>query len=276
MTPEHAQQAERAIKGILDMTPDGPDKRILESLVGTLAVYNEVTATQEETPSLQREPAIQTAEELIAPYLSEYRRYQYSPEVLTRFNRTFYEVYGKKIGLEISVPDLDATEKEVKKPMPTVEGKRVKPLALYYPRELQGKEGLIRLGRMFNLGNWSVKKDTPILSTEIPAAWMGIEGTVDAPNRNTREDDFAKHAQKHNLLGQDLNLYILGSRFIKFLEDRHFDQGATWSRLPASRDGDRMVDAHCHSDGRVDVDSILLPDDRDPCLGARFARVLSS
>lgn len=277
MTPEHAQQAEGALSGILDVTPDGPDKRLLESLVENLRVYNEVTATQEGITRVQTtEPAAQSAQELLLDLVPEYRKHRYSPEVLTRFNRAFYEVYGRQIGLEISVPDLQATEREIKKQMPTVEGKRVKTLALYYPPELQGKEGLIRLGRMFKLENWSVKEDTPIVSTKTPATWLGVEGTIDAPNKNTCEDDLAKHAQKHGLLGQDLNLYILGSRFITFLEDCYFDQGMTWSRVAASRNESSMVYASCGPGGRVHVYSNLLPDSRNPYLGARFARVLSS
>ncbi len=236
-----------------------------------------MTATQNGIARIQSpETVTPSPKELLANLVPEYIKHQHSPEVLTRFNRAFYEAYGAKIGLKINTPDLQASEKDIKKTMPTVKGKRVKSLALYYPPELQGKEGLVRLGRMFNLESWSVQKDTPIVSTEIPAVWLAVEGTVDAPNRNTREDDLAKHAPKHNLLGQDLNLYILGSRFIKFLEDCHFDQGATWSRLPASRDGGRLVGAHCPSDGVVLVDSRLNPDRRVPPLGARFARVLSS
>lgn len=276
MTPENAQRAEESLKGILDVTPDGSDKRILESVVGTLHVYNEVTATQDGIRVQIPEPATQSAEKILGGLVPEYRKHKHSPEVLTCFNRSFYEVYAKAIGLEINVPDLQAPEKEIKKPMPTVKGKRVKSLALYYPPELQGKEGLVRLGRMFNLGSWSVQENTSIVSTKIPAIWLGIEGTVDAPNTNTCEEDLTKHAQKHNLLGQDLNLYILGSRFFKFLESCHFDQGATWSRLPASRHGGLMVYASCAPGGRVLVPSSLDPDNRDPNLGARFARVLSS
>jgi len=104
MTPEHAQQAEIAIKGILDMTPDGPDKRLLESFIGTLAVYNEVTATQEAIARIQiTEPVTKSAEELLGSLVLEYRKYRHSPEVLTRFNRAFYEVYARRVDLEIDV-----------------------------------------------------------------------------------------------------------------------------------------------------------------------------
>jgi len=40
-----------------------------------------------------------------------------------------------------------------------------------------------------------------------------------------------------------------------------------------SRNGDRMVNANCNSDGNVNVNSNLNPDYHNPNLGARFAVV---
>lgn len=224
------------------------------------------------------ETAVQAPEDILSLAVQEYKTKPHSAEALTALNRAFYESYGRSVGLEISVPDCDWTEREIKKQMPTVEGKKVKSSVLYYPEELKGSEGLVRIGKMFGLTSWSVQENTPIVSDEkIPARqWIRIEDSIDAPNTNTNEEDLANHAQKHNIFGQDENIYILGSRFAKLLRGRYFDQGPTWSRLPGSRGGGRMVNAHCGSGGRVDVGSGWYPGHRDPFMGARFAGVKSS
>jgi len=43
--------------------------------------------------------------------------------------------------------------------------------------------------------------------------------------------------------------------------------------MPGSRNEDRMVNANCNSDGNVDVNSNLDPDNRNPNIGGRFAGV---
>lgn len=236
-----------------------------------LELYGDIPA------EAKAETAVQTPEDILRLTVQEYKTKPYSAEALTALNRAFYEGYGRSVGLDIFVPDCGWTAKEIKQPMSTVEGNKVKSMVLYYPAQLKGREGLMLTGKMFGLTNWSVQENSPIVIDEtIPAGWIRIEAAKDAPNRSTTEHDLAEHAPKHNLFGQDLNIYILGSRFAKLLEGYYFDQGSTLSRLPGSRCGGRMVGARCYSGGGVFVDSGWRPGSRDPDLGARFAGVKSS
>ena len=267
-------------RNILSKKEDLPqqEREQMEHLVALAEVYGKLVRTPAVDSTLPTpELTAQTPESLLKRVAQEYKADPKSNEALTRLNRTFYEIMGQRIDLEIAVPDCDWTAKEIDKMMPTVEGKAVKSQVLYFPSELRGRDGLVRLGRMFGLTNWSVREDTTIASEdELPSDWIRIEGTIDAPNRNTWESDLKQHAKKHNLFGQNLNVYILGSRFAKLLEDGYFDQGPTYSRLPGSRYGGRLVDAHCYSHGGLHVCSDLNPDDRNSDIGARFAGVKSS
>ena len=274
MAPERAKEAEQALRDILGRTPEtDTDRNLIEASAQIFAAYNNV-ASQEGTAALQTsEPAFPPIDLLNRP-IQEFKDNPYFAEAITSLNKTFYEVYGQRIGLEISVPDCDWTEKEIKESMPTTEGEKVKSMVLFYPSELKGKQGLVRIGQMFTLTNWSVQEHTPIVSEErIPTDYVRIEAVINAPNTNTTEQDLVNHAQKHHLLGQDLNLYILGSRFAKLLDGRYFDQGSTWSRLPGSRYEGRVVPAYCDSDGHVGVSSSLDPGYRSPRIGGRFAGV---
>jgi len=75
-----------------------------------------------------------------------------TPETVTEFWRTRLEIDGARAGLRIKVPDCNWTQEEIGKPMLRRGSKEPIAIAgrmLYLPKELTGREGLIRLGKMY-------------------------------------------------------------------------------------------------------------------------------
>lgn len=158
MAPERAEEAEQALRDILGRTPEtDTDRKLIEASAQIFGAYNSAVR-QDGAAASQTPEAVFPPIDLLNHPIQEFKENPYSAEAIMNLNRTFYEVYGRRIGLEISVPGCDWTEKEIKKLMPTVEGKKVKSAVLYYPSALKGKQGLIRLGQMFTLTSWSVQK----------------------------------------------------------------------------------------------------------------------
>ena len=207
-------------------------------------------------------------QDVLTQTIEEYKRGSLTPELVTNYWRAKLQVEGKRIGLDISVPDCDWTEEEIGKPMVDIRGKEVSSMMVYVPKQLTGKEGLILLDKMYpQTANFSAKNGTPILDGHQTTGWIKVEATIDAPNGNTRQKELEDFAKKQGYLGQRLSTYILASQASKDLTGRYLDEANTWSRLLGSRRGGHVFSA------RFGSGDYLTSRSRHPSLGGRFEKV---
>ena len=217
-----------------------------------------------------------TSDDGLNEAIVELRANPFSPEAVTNYWKTKLQLDGKRIGLEISVPDCNWTEDEIKKPMVGKKGEEVPSMMVYIPQELTGQEGLKKLGQMYpKMRSSSAQEGTTVQDSpdaNKQGGWIKAEATVDAPNLDTTQGDLEKHAKKQGYFPQRENAYILASQASKDLTGHYLDEGSTWSRL-GSRRGSDVVYADFDSDGRLQVDWRLGPRDRDAGMGGRFEEV---
>lgn len=209
--------------------------------------------------------------------ITELKTNPFSPEANTNYWRTKLQADGKRIGLNISVPDCNWPEAEIKRPMVDVKGNEVPSMMAYVPQELTGKEGLVKLGQMYpKMGSVSVQEGTAVQDSpdaNTKGGWIKVEAVVDAPNLNTTPKDLEDHAKEQGYFGQRENVYILAFQASKDLTGHYLDEGPTWSRLLGSRSESGVVSAHVNSGGDLHVGWFLNPQDRDADVGGRFEEV---
>lgn len=209
--------------------------------------------------------------------IAEYRKSPFSPEVVTNYWRAKLRSDGKRIGLDISVSDCNWTEAEIKRPMVDVKGKEVPSMMVFVPQELTGKEGLVKLGQMYQkMVSSSVQEGTAAIqdSPDVNkrSGWIKVEATIDSPNINTTQKDLENHAKDKEYSRQRLSAYILASQASKDLKGHYLDEGSTRSRL-GSRYGSFAVRAGFNEDGYLNVLWDLYPQDHYPRMGGRFEEV---
>ena len=217
----------------------------------------------------------------------------FSPEAITKFWKAKLQADGKRIGLDISVPDCNWTEKEIRKPMTGVKGKKVPSMMVYVPQELTGQEGFDKLGQMYPKMKFCDPKAGPItqiregiirrvreetLIQDSPdgskkGGWIKVEATIITPNLNTTQEDLEKHAQKLGYSSQTLSTYILVSQARKNLTGHYLDKGSRWSRLDSRYDEEDVVCATFGWDGFLALYFNLRPQDYNPRTGGRFEEV---
>jgi len=205
--------------------------------------------------------------------IAELKSNPFSPEGFTNYWRAKFQ--GER---DITVPDCNWTEKEIRKPMVDIRGKEGPSMMVYVSKQLIGKEGLIRLGKMYpQMADSSVRENTLITDTHRTTGWIKVEATIDnAPNGNTRQKDLEDLAKRQGYLGQRVGTYILVSQASKDLTEHYLDEldeVYIWSRLLGSRRGGRVVNAYFYSDGRLIVGRALTSRSRHPALGGRFEEV---
>lgn len=212
--------------------------------------------------------------------ITELKANPFSPEALTNYWRTKLQEDGKKIGLDILVPDCNWTEEEIRRPMRDIRGNDVPSMMALDLRQLRGKKGLANLEQMYpKIENWPVGKRTGWFSyvrdnfeVNKKDEWVKTEAIIDAPNINTTQRDLENHAKKQGYLSQWDCIYILISQVSKDLTGRYLDEGDTWSRLGSRSEGS-MVTANFYSDGSLDsvwfMDQLI----HDSSLGGRFVEV---
>lgn len=213
--------------------------------------------------------------DLLRQTVQELNRNSFSPEAVTNFQQAFWQIPRGEEGFTFDMTPCTATKEQLRKPIVDVKGRKLLPLTIGIPEELKGKEGLIRLGKMFpELGNYSVKEGTPIQDEFDKTGYIRVEGVVDAPNLDTNEDQLREHFDSQGVRGQRLITYVIASRQMKVLKDKYPDQGPTWSRLIGSRCGGGVVHAFCFPDGRLGVFRYLFPRNHCPVWGGRSEEVL--
>lgn len=195
----------------------------------------------------------------------EYKNSLSRPESLTRFMRSFWAEAGQRIGKEYVVSEFPLKSQEIQER--TKNGQ----MAIFVPDEIS----LVDLGRMFpKMESWAVAEGNSVDDRISNSGWLWIESSIDAPNRNTTEEQLEDIFKKVKRQGQSLRTYIIGGQISKLLTDKYFDEGSNWSRLLGSCVGDRVLCPDFRSDGRLDVHSILRSWLSEWNLGGRSEKVI--
>lgn len=207
--------------------------------------------------------------------IAEYKKSPFSPEAVTNYWRAKLQADGKRIGLNISVPDCDWTKGKIRKPMIDVKGNEVPSMMVYIPEELTGTEGLVKLGQMYpKMNNRFVQEGTTVQDSPDAnkrGGWIKVEATIDTPNLNTTQKELEDHARSKKYSSQRLNVYILASQASKDSTGRYLGEEATATRPHlGSRDGNDAVYPSFHSDGRLYVGWNLYPQSHTVYIGGRF------
>ncbi len=85
------------------------------------------------------------------------------------------------------------------------------------------------------------------------AKGIDVEGRIDAPNRNTTEENLEKRFKYRERKGMRLVTYILASQLIKILTGHYLDEGSTSSILLGTSINNRVIKAHFRVDGDLGV-----------------------
>lgn len=199
---------------------------------------------------------------LLEQAVREFKEKPHTPELVNRFWQTFLETSIESQGLDIPVPivscdrtqeELEALKKEGRMWIPETK--------LTYPQ----------LGKIFpKTGSWALQEDSSIKDEyKEDAKGVDVEVDINAPNKNTTQQDLEKLFKKQGRNGMRLSTYILASQASKLLTNRYLDEGVTLSRLLGSRRGGRVVGANFNVNGSLRVDWSLDPQDRNSGLGGR-------
>lgn len=213
-------------------------------------------------------------------------------ETITEFWRTRLEIDGARAGLKIVVPACDWTQEEINKPMLRRGSKE--PITtvgrmLYLPKDLTGREGLIRLGKMYPQltgrraeGSYTLdegsKEGEWVRNFHDTHGWIKVEATSITPNRNTTEEQLRMFAKEQGYDMQREAVYILSSIASKDLTNHFFDEINTkernrnsWSRLGGSYGGGGVIAACFYpDDGHLRVLLAVDPKQQNEHYGGRF------
>ncbi|MBI2613871.1 MAG: hypothetical protein HYW62_03785 [Candidatus Levybacteria bacterium] len=220
--------------------------------------------------------------DVLGEAIAELKANPFSPEALTNYWRVKLQVDGKRVGLEISVPDCNWTEEEIRLPMKDTGGNAVPSMLVYIPGELMGQEGLAKLKQMYlspSIQNSSVQKGANVQDrsdTNTKGVWVKVEATLDAPNLGTTRRDLKKHSIRQGYVPQRENTYILASEASRVLRGERFDVN-TWSWL-----GSRLICYGFYVSYRLSLDGSFLgstrslPPKSPRYIGGRFEEMKKS
>jgi len=200
---------------------------------------------------------------LLEQTVKEFKEKPHTPEMVTSYWQTLWQVWGEKAGLSLTVPLCDRTTEEISQL--EKEGRKL----VYVPTEVASQENRHLLGRIFpEMQSYSVKRDNPVTSESNQGGWFDIEANLDSPNRNTKEKDLKNLLKKQGKSGQRLNTFIIASQDAKLQTSHYFDE-ETWSRLLGSRHGGHVVGADFGVSGGLGVDWDLGPRRHNSSWGGR-------
>ena len=206
-----------------------------------------------------------------------------TPETVTKYWQARLGFDGKRAGLKIAVPEFLLTQEELTKPMKSIRGREIAGRMIYFPEELKGKAGLIRLGKMYpwligerSEGSYTLEEDTPVTNVHDDTfGYIRVEATSIAPNRNTTEEELRIFAKGEGYNLQREGVYVLNSLMTYDLTGKFLDEGGrTWSRLGGSRGGGGTIAACSYSDGHLRVLLSIDPNETKDWLGGRFEEPL--
>ncbi len=202
----------------------------------------------------------------------------YTPETITAYWRTRFEIEGARAGVDIAVPECDWTHGEIARPMVRIGGRELEGRMIYLPKELTDKPGLVLLGRMYpglkgekSEESYTLEKDTQVTNVHDTYGWIKVEATGVAPNRDTTEEQLRTFADEQGYLMQREVVYVLASLASKDSTGKFFDEGGrTWSRLGGSRGEGGSIAACFYTDGHLRVLLAVDPMERNLRYGGRF------
>ena len=159
----------------------------------------------------------------------EYKRAPQRPELATQFWQELIATAVEKSGAGVAipiVPDCDWPERDIK-------------AELQKGRSLVYKFGLgyDKYGSIFpEMEIWLVQYRVPVPVTDEnqTSGWVSTETIVDAPYRNTTEDQLRAQFAREGRTGATLETYILASQANKVLNGRYLDERLTCSILLGS------------------------------------------
>lgn len=200
-----------------------------------------------------------------------------TPETVTDYWRTRFRIDNSRI----LVPDCGWSQKEISRPMKLIRDSDITGGMIYLPEELTGKEGLVRLGKMYPglrgkaEGSYTLEEDTPVANVYDTYGWIKVEATSISPNRNTNEEGLRTFAREQGYQMQRETVYVLGSLMHHDLTSQFFDEGGkTWSRLGGSHGGGGVIAACFYPDGYLRVLLAVDPKEHNEQFGGRFEQVM--
>lgn len=251
---------ERHVIPELRATGNPEDTKLADALVARIKKRGDFPlSTSGESAIAVENPSLGSLEEAV----KKFNEKPHTPEAVTSYWQTLWEIWGEKAGLSLSIPSCDRTAEEITQL--EKEGRKL----VYIPDELASQENRHLLGNIFpEMQSHSVKQDNFVTNESNQGGWLDIEASLDSPNLNTREKDLENQFKKQGKVGQRLNVFIVGSQDAKLQTGHYFDEN-TASRLLGSRRGGRVVDARSRVDGSLRVYWGLRPQGRASYWGGR-------
>lgn len=207
--------------------------------------------------------------------LERYATEVHSPELITETWQGVFDYWvndAKNRGVNvpvINVPDLELQQGDLEKPVKDIDGNFLPTVMIYYPPELQGKEGLVTMGETFPmLHTRTVKPTTPLSNMQEYSGWLNAEATLEAPNGDTDESQLRNHFDQLGRVGMNENQYIILSEFMKLTVGNFVDNRILCRLLGSEMEG-QVINAHFGKDGDLHVNSHLRPSLRGWELGGR-------
>lgn len=181
----------------------------------------------------------------------------FSPEANTNYWRAKIAADGKRIELDIFVPECNWTEEEIRRPMRDKEGNDVPSMMVYVPLELMGRGGLVKLGQMYpEMNDWSVQVGTLIndhTNAYQKGGWIKVEKAIVPPNLHTSREELLRHAKQQGYFGLREATYILAAQASKDRTGHWFDEAGYSSYLLGSYYGGGELKASFESTGKLNI-----------------------
>ncbi len=170
-----------------------------------------------------------------------------------------YAMANAGIDLDIVVPDFNLPGEQLKVGIKDMHNWDINPMGLFFPTELQGKEGRDILTKTLEaVGMKEMYIGNSLSEVKEQTGWLITENTLDAPNLNSmpKEVDnfFAKQGRKR--IG--LNQYLTLALFLRFTTGHFPDQNTVTFLSNGSTDGGDGR-ARFGADGRLSIDARFLP-----------------
>lgn len=210
----------------------------------------------------------------------EFLHQTHTPELVQRYWGGRWNYLGKRVGLELEVPDHGYSQDEIDE----LEHMAVPRKLAYVPDQLdKTPEGLILLSKMHpKMRGWVDNLGAAlsrITSGATEGSWFHIESDWRTPHTNTTQKGLenilkgiAEDNKSYVWRGQRPALYIIGSQDSKDLTGHYFDESG-WVRLLGSLFGGRVLSAYFNPDGGLYFLWHWHPQDQYSSLGGRFEGV---
>lgn len=244
-------------------------------------VIGEIELPKDEQPIAEAQaPAAPRIEVVSAPLdkaLSEYRTKPHTPELITDFQRVLWGEISRVAGVDVVVPVVLESPKEIEEKERKGKGIILVPDA--YAQQAQ-RPLIAAAFRLVNNGyvpkHWSMQADNSVTNDLIHTGYRWIDMSIDAPHTGTNEQQARNAARKEGAEGINHSEYVIAGLQSKLVSGKYLDQDRTWIReLGSSSDG-RVVRSCFDPSGYLGVVSVLSPRDRGGGLGARFSSGVKS